>query len=248
MTTKKDKFHISTKYIPKLSPDNKQQAIALQHLESDIPYNFLLGPAGTGKTLMATVFAIKKLLDGTYRKIVITRPAVPVDEDHGFLPGDLISKLSPWMLPILDIFMEFFDSETIENMFKEGIIEIAPLAYMRGRNLGAIMIDEQSDERGFIIIADECQNSTPEQMKMLLTRLGKNSKMIITGDLTQHDRGLEHNGLQDIVGRMDDYKSGDMQFISVDKFSKNKVVRSPAVQQLLTLYPEPNSKDKDHDN
>mgnify|MGYP005863970579 CR=1 FL=1 len=238
MSSKKETYEINTKYVPKLKPANKEQSIALQNLESDIPYNFLLGPAGTGKSLFATVYAIKKLLDGTYKKIVITRPAVPVDEDHGYLPGGIVEKLHPWMLPILDIFMEFFDTETIEAMFKEGIIEIAPLAYMRGRNLGAIMIDENSDKRGFVVIADECQNSTPEQMKMLLTRLGKNSKMIITGDLTQHDRGLAKNGLQDIVNRMDETKQSNTTYISVDKFSKDKVVRSPAVQQVLTLYPE----------
>ena len=240
MSSKKETVTINTNYVPKLTPDNKEQSIALQHMESDIPYNFLLGPAGTGKTLMATVYAIKKLLDGTYKKIIITRPAVPVDEDHGYLPGSILEKLNPWMLPIIDIFMEFFDNETIEMMFKEGVIEIAPLAYMRGRNLGAIMIDENSDKRGFIVIADECQNSTPEQMKMLLTRLGKNSKMIITGDLSQHDRGLAKNGLQDAVNRMDQFKQGELSYISVDKFSKDKVVRSPAVQQVLKLYPEDN--------
>lgn len=191
----------------------------------------------THNTLFATVYAIKKFLDGTYKKIVITRPAVSVDEDHGFLPGDLTAKMHPWMLPIIDVFMEFFDADTLEEMIKEGVLEIAPLAYMRGRNLGAIMIDENSDERGFIIIADEIQNSTPEQMKMLLTRLGKNSKMIITGDLTQHDRGLEYNGLGDAYKRINN-STGPNDYISIDHFNKQGVVRSVAVQNVLNLYPE----------
>jgi phosphate starvation-inducible PhoH-like protein len=141
------------------------------------------------------------------------------------------------MLPIIDVFMEFFDAETLEHMIKEGELEIAPLAYMRGRNLGAIMIDENSDKRGFIIIADEIQNSTPEQMKMLLTRLGKNSKMIITGDLTQHDRGLSNNGLADAYERLSN-NSVSNKYVTIDKFNKKGVVRSAAVQNILSLYPE----------
>ena len=237
MKPKKEELEVNTKYIPKLKPENKEQSKALSNLESDVPYNFLVGPAGTGKTLFATVYAIKKYLDGTYKKIVITRPAVSVDEDHGFLPGDLTAKMHPWMLPIIDVFMEFFDAETLEHMIKEGELEIAPLAYMRGRNLGAIMIDENSDKRGFIIIADEIQNSTPEQMKMLLTRLGKNSKMIITGDLTQHDRGLSNNGLADAYERLSN-NSVSNKYVTIDKFNKKGVVRSAAVQNILSLYPE----------
>jgi len=240
MTTNKNEFKVNTKYVPKLKPENKEQSKALQHLESDVPYNFLVGPAGSGKTLFATVYAIKKFLDGTYRKIVITRPAVSVDEDHGFLPGDITAKMHPWMLPIIDVFMEFFDADTLESMIKEGVLEIAPLAYMRGRNLGAIMIDENSDKRGFIVLADEIQNSTPEQMKMLLTRLGKNSKMIITGDLTQHDRGMDNNGLLDAYNRLTKNYVSD-EYISIDKFSKKSVVRSDAVQNILNLYPEDES-------
>jgi phosphate starvation-inducible PhoH-like protein len=240
MKPKKEELEVNTKYIPKLKPENKEQSRALENLESEVPYNFLIGPAGSGKTLFATVYAIKKLLDGTYKKIVITRPAVPVDEDHGFLPGNLVDKLHPWMLPIIDIFMEFFDSDTLEQMFKEGVIEIAPLAYMRGRNLGAIMIDENSDKRGFIVIADEIQNSTPEQMKMLLTRLGKNSKMVITGDLSQHDRDLEFNGLKDAYERLARHGK-DNRFVTIDKFNKKGVIRSDAVRSILDLYPEDDS-------
>lgn len=238
MKTKKEQLVIAPKYIPQIKPANKLQSQALVNLQSDACFNFLLGPAGTGKSLFATVFAIKEFLEGKYKKIVITRPAVPVEEDHGYLPGDLTAKMSPWMMPILDIFAEFFDADTIQNMIHEGVLEIAPLAYMRGRNLGAIMIDENSDKSGFIVIADETQNSTPEQMKMLLTRLGKNSKMIITGDLSQHDRGMAYNGLQDIYQKLESYKSDDISTVTVDVFDKKGVERSDAVKQILKLYPD----------
>lgn len=235
---KEERRQITTKAIPMLVPENNAQSRALQNLMSEKPYNFLIGEAGTGKTLMATVYAISKFLDGTYKKIVITRPAVSVDEELGFLPGSLEQKMRPWMLPILDVFMEFFSVEDIESMMNEGLIEIAPLAYMRGRNLGPININETSDSRGFIVVADELQNSTPEQMKMLLTRLGKDSKMILTGDPTQHDRGMSVNGLVDILKKLDLYKDSDITHISADTFSKKNVVRSPAVMEVLKLYPE----------
>lgn len=241
---KEERKQISTKASPKLVPENKAQSRALQNLMSDKPYNFLIGEAGTGKTLMATVYAISKFLDGTYKKIVITRPAVSVDEELGYLPGSVEQKMKPWMLPILDVFMEFFTAEDIEVLMNEGLIEIAPLAYMRGRNLGPIDINETSDKRGFIVVADELQNSTPEQMKMLLTRLGKNSKMILTGDPTQHDRGMTENGLVDILKKLDLYKDSDITHITADMFNKKNVVRSPAVMEVLKLYPDKSVDDK----
>lgn len=241
---KEERKQISTTVSPKLVPENSSQSRALQNLMSDKPYNFLIGEAGTGKTLMATVYAISKFLDGTYKKIVITRPAVSVDEELGFLPGSLEQKMHPWMLPILDVFMEFFSSDDIETFINEGLLEIAPLAYMRGRNLGPIDINETSDKRGFIVVADELQNATPEQMKMLLTRLGKNSKMILTGDPTQHDRGMAHNGLDDILNRIKNSKDDELTHVSCDYFDKKQVVRSPAVQEVLGLYPESEVKDK----
>lgn len=241
MTKKTDKSKaIQTesflKLQPKIIPKNQSQSNALQNLESKIPYNVLVGCAGTGKTLMATVFAIKKFLNKEYKKIVITRPAVSVDEEHGFLPGSLSEKMSPWMLPILDIFLEFFDEEKLKELIQENTIEIAPLAYMRGRNLGSINLEGQQDKRGFIIIADEMQNSTPEQMKMLLTRIGYNSKMIITGDPDQHDRGLEHNGLIDLIDRI--HSTRKLKHLTIDYFSAENVVRSEAVKEILKLYPK----------
>ena len=165
--------------------------------------------------------------------------------DHLYITNDYIvthntieQKMHPWMLPILDVFMEFFSAEDIEELMKEGLIEIAPLAYMRGRNLGPIDINETSDNRGFIIVADELQNATPEQMKMLLTRLGKNSKMILTGDPSQHDRGMSHNGLTDILERLNLKDQTEISYLSCDYFDKKQVVRSPAVKEILTLYPE----------
>ena len=220
---------------PQIIPKNDSQNNALKSFNNpNTNYTFLLGPAGTGKSLLATIFAIKKFIQKEYKKIVITRPAVTVDEDHGFLPGSIQEKLNPYMLPILDIFMEFFDVNTIEQYMNEGRIEIAPLAYMRGRNLGPILTNDQStDKRGFIVIADEMQNSTPEQMKMLLTRLGENGKMIITGDPEQHDRGLEHNGLQDFIKIAGNKNSKSVDII---RFSKDESVRSKAVTEILDIY------------
>ncbi len=124
-------------------------------------------------------------------KLVVTRPAVSVDEQHGFLPGTLQEKMAPWTRPIFDVFEEYYTPDQIEFMINDNKVEIAPLAYMRGRTF-----------KNSYIIADEMQNATDNQMKMLLTRLGDNSKMIVTGDLDQHDRGYETNGLKCFMERL----------------------------------------------
>ena len=140
---------------------------------------FAMGPAGCGKTLLATLYAIKALQTGETTKIVITRPAVSVDEQHGFLPGTLMDKMAPWVIPIMDVFKEYYSPQQIIKMMEDEVIEIAPLAYMRGRTM-----------KNCIVLADEMQNSTVSQTKMVLTRIGENCRMIVTGDLKQHDRGL----------------------------------------------------------
>jgi phosphate starvation-inducible protein PhoH and related proteins len=185
---------------------------------------FAMGPAGTGKTLLATMYAIKALRAGTIDKIVITRPAVSVDEQHGFLPGTLIEKMAPWVIPIMDVFKEYYHPTEIIKMMEDELIEIAPLAYMRGRTL-----------KNCVIIADELQNATPSQMKMLLTRIGDGGKIIATGDVNQHDRGFEKNGLKDFVERMDasPTKSKHMTII---KFGSNEVERHPIIEEVLSLY------------
>ena len=181
-----------------------------------------IGPAGCGKTLLATLRAISALQDGEIEKIVITRPAVSVDEQHGFLPGDINQKMEPWVLPIIDVFKEYYSAREISAMLLEGVIEIAPLAYMRGRTL-----------KNSYIIADEMQNSTPSQTKMILTRIGEGSRIFITGDLNQHDRGYENNGLKDFLGRFKGSRN-----ISVVHFDRQDVRRHPVVKEILGLYGE----------
>ena len=145
---------------------------------------------------------IKSFMEREVKKIVITRPAVSVDEQHGFLPGDLKEKMAPWTRPIFDIFEKHFSLSQIEMMLSENLIEIAPLAYMRGRTF------EDS-----WIIADEMQNATKSQMKMLLTRIGVNTKMIVTGDLKQHDRGFSENGLSDFIDLVKHYEQEKLNHI-----------------------------------
>jgi phosphate starvation-inducible PhoH-like protein len=185
---------------------------------------FAIGPAGTGKTLLACLLAVRELKAGRIQKIVITRPAVSVDEQHGFLPGTLIDKMAPWTRPIFDVFEQFWAPKYIENMIEENVIEVAPLAYMRGRTF------ENS-----IILADEMQNATPSQMKMLLTRIGNHSRIFVTGDLAQHDRGFEANGLKDFVTRLEATSS---KMIGTVEFEQRDVERHAAVAEVLKIYGE----------
>lgn len=187
---------------------------------------FAIGPAGTGKTMLACYAAITGYNDGTYKKIIMTRPVVSVEEDIGYLPGTLEEKMDPWTRPIMDIFSEFYTQSDINYMIKEKIIEISPLAYMRGRTF-----------KDAFIIADEMQNSTPNQMKMLLTRVGEGSKMIVTGDLMQHDRKYSDNGLKDITQKLENkhYKR-----IKIIKFTSEDVERSQIVKDILHIYGDKN--------
>ena len=206
-----------------IKPRNLKQQYLISLLENPNKHiTFATGPAGTGKTLLSTLYAIKSLKEGTARKIVITRPAVSVDEQHGFLPGTLVEKMSPWTRPMFDIFEEYYNSSEIGHMIKENIIEIAPLAYMRGRTF-----------KNSVIIADEMQNATDNQMKMLLTRIGDCSKLIVTGDLDQHDRGYQDNGLKKFTDRLAK-RNSDM--IGAVEFSKSEVERHPVVTEVLSLY------------
>ena len=136
---------------------------------------------------MAVQMGVSKLEDGEVDRIVITRPAVSVDEQHGFLPGDLKQKMEPWTRPIFDFLEEYYKPKQVIQMLENKTIEISPLAYMRGRTF-----------KNSWIIADEMQNATQEQTKMLLTRIGQGSKIVVTGDLAQHDRGYSNNGLKDL--------------------------------------------------
>ena len=163
-------------------PRNVHQEDYLEMLQDSSRHViFATGPAGTGKTMMAVQMGIRSLEDGTVDRIVITRPAVSVDEQHGFLPGDLKAKMAPWTQPIFDFLEEHYKPKQVEQMINDKTIEISPLAYMRGRTF-----------KKSWIIADEMQNATQEQTKMLLTRIGEGSKIVATGDLAQHDLSLIH--------------------------------------------------------
>mgnify|MGYP001175660106 FL=1 len=216
------------KTIPTILPRNVAQEDYMYQLAD--PNNnivFAIGPAGTGKTLLCTQMGIKSFMEREVKKIVITRPAVSVDEQHGFLPGDLKEKMAPWTRPIFDIFEKHFSIQQIEMMLAENLIEIAPLAYMRGRTF------EDS-----WIIADEMQNATKSQMKMLLTRIGNGTKMIVTGDLKQHDRGFSENGLSDFVQLVKHYEQEKLRHIAISRFDMMDVERHPAVTEVLRIYGE----------
>jgi phosphate starvation-inducible PhoH-like protein len=185
---------------------------------------FAVGPAGTGKTLLAVLRAIKALREQEVTKIILTRPAVSVDEKHGFLPGDLNAKMEPWTRPIFDVFEEYYGLQETKRMLDEGTIEIAPLGFMRGRTF-----------KYAYIIADEMQNATPDQTKMLLTRIGDGSSMVITGDLKQHDRGFEKNGLKDFLEKLASYRTRSM---AVCIFQRCHIERDPLVAEVLDVYGE----------
>jgi phosphate starvation-inducible PhoH-like protein len=180
------------------------------------------GPAGTGKTLFATEFGVKNFLLGDYEKLIFTRPSVSVDEDLGFLPGTLEEKMAPWVRPIYDVLYNYISPKEVVLLMEEKIIEIAPLGYMRGRTF-----------KNAWIVADEMQNSTMSQMKMLLTRLGENSRLVITGDLDQHDRVNEMNGLEDFLNKFRGKRSTS---ITSYEFQKSDIQREEVVREVLDIY------------
>jgi phosphate starvation-inducible PhoH-like protein len=219
-------------------PKSANQELYVKYLnDQSTKILFAVGPAGTGKTMLACNQAIKELKSGNIQKIVITRPVVPVEEEEiGFLPGNINKKMDPWTRPIFDIFYEFYSRRDVETMLYNNVIEISPLAFMRGRTF------KQS-----YIIADEMQNSSPNQMLMLTTRIGEGSKMVITGDLKQSDRGT-NSGLQDFIKKYKVYKnylvtSGSETRIGIDivELDKRDIERSKVVIKLLDIYEFDNS-------
>jgi phosphate starvation-inducible PhoH-like protein len=206
-------------------PRNLSQENYLEFLNDPTKFIvFAIGPAGTGKTLFGVQMAIKQYKEGVIDKIVITRPAVCADEDLGFLPGTLNEKMQPWVIPIMDVFKEYYHPREVTRMLDDGIIEIAPLSHMRGRTF-----------KNSFIIADECQNTTKNQLKMLLTRLGEGSKMVVTGDLNQADRPHE-NGLLEFCNLF--AQGGDQRMIAMAEFDVRDVERHPVVKEILRLYKE----------
>lgn len=182
---------------------------------------FGIGPAGTGKTFLAVVYAAKQLRKGSVKRIVLTRPAVEAGESLGFLPGDLKEKVDPYLRPLYDGLNTVLGREQTQRLIERGVIEIAPLAYMRGRTL----------DDAFVIL-DEAQNTTHAQMKMFLTRLGFGSKMVVTGDQTQIDlpKGVK-SGLKEAVKKL----SG-VSGISIMKMDQSDVVRHPLVSKIINRY------------
>ena len=206
--------------LPK-SLNQEKYIISLLDDETDIVV--VSGPAGTGKTYLAMQAAIKALRSGECNQIILTRPAVGVDDEkHGFLPGDLNAKMEPWTRPLLDVLKEYYSVKEIQQMLEEQIIEIAPLAFCRGRNF------KQS-----WIILDESQNCTPSQLKMIMTRIGEGSKLIITGDIEQTDRKTAQNGLMDLIDKLNSYQ---VPGLSLCKFDVKDVQRHKIIEHILKLY------------
>lgn len=202
---------------------NPHQKVYLQKLQDpEKSIVFAIGPAGTGKTMLAVQHGIKLYQEGIVDKIIVTRPAVSVDEDLGFLPGDLNEKMAPWTKPIFDVLAEYYQARDIAKMLEEGVIEISPLAYMRGRTF-----------KNAYVVADEMQNATPNQMKMLLTRLGDGSKMVVTGDLAQADR-LTDNGLIEFCNLI--AGNAGLKHIDVIQFDQHDIERHDAVKEVLKIY------------
>ena len=222
-------------YFPK-TLNQKKYVDILSSNENALVY--VLGPAGCGKTLFACYYSIQALKEKKIQKIIITRPMIAVEnEELGYLPGNLVSKMDPWTRPMFDIFAEFFSPTDIQSMIHSGIIEICPLAYMRGRTF-----------HNTFIIADEMQNSSPMQMLMLTTRIGMNSKMVVMGDLQQSDRKDKQNGLTDFLEKYRQYypdsvyENKSNHLISIVELDSKDILRSPVVSYLLDIYNHKESK------
>ena len=216
-TTKRKAVHIvprnenQEEYLDLLMDESKSIVIAT-------------GPAGTGKTLLAMQAAIKAFKERRISKIIVTRPAVGVeDEKHGFLPGSLTQKMEPWTKPLFDVLHEYYSPRETAQMIIDEVIEICPLAFMRGRTF-----------KNAYIIADEMQNATPNQMKMLLTRIGDGARILVTGDVKQTDRKIGDNGLLDFRKLLDDFRNA--KHVSGIEFTMSDIERHPAVEEVLRIY------------
>ncbi len=200
-----------------------QESLVVALFDPEVNITIAIGPAGTGKTYLAMQAAIKALRTGEIEKIVLTRPAVGVDDEkHGFLPGDINQKMEPWTRPLLDVLHEYYTPKDVAQMLEDQIIEISPLAFMRGRTF-----------KNAWIVADEMQNATPGQMKMLLTRIGQGSSIVVTGDVEQADRAASNNGLMDIAKRL---SLTPTKGLSVCYLGAKDVQRHPIIESVLELY------------
>lgn len=215
-----ENFHIS-----KIRTRGQNQYDYLTALEEH-PVVFSVGPAGVGKTLLAVAWGLHMYYLGEIQRIILTRPACQAGEDLGFLPGSLEEKMDPYMRPIYDFLKKYMSATAIKMMLEQEIIEIVPLAFMRGRTF----------DDAFIIL-DEAQNTTPEQMKMCLTRMGMDSQMVITGDLNQSDI-RKQNGLAHALEKLE-----KIDEIAVIRFDSHDVVRNPIVSKMIDAYEEEESND-----
>lgn len=206
--------------IKSVYPKNRKQAALIDSIYAN-DITFGLGPAGTGKTYIAVALALKMLLSHTVRKLILTRPVVEAGESLGFLPGDLVQKINPYLRPLFDIMETLLPADVLRGMEESNTIEVAPLAYMRGRTL-----------HNAVVILDEAQNTTKEQMKMFLTRMGEGSKLIITGDPSQSDIcGRSESGLVHAVSLI-----RTIDGIGTVEFSADEVVRHSLVQKIINAY------------
>ena len=231
-------IHIKTRSIGEYTPIGANQISYVNYLNDPRASIVLgVGPAGTGKTLLACNYAVNQFVKGNIQKIILTRPVVSVDEDLGFLPGDINRKMDPYTRPLFDILQEYFSKKEIDSLIHTGSIEISPLAFMRGRTF-----------KNAFIIADEMQNSSPNQMLMLSSRIGVGSRMVITGDLKQTDRG-ENNGLADFLKKIKNYNTWVSNkydsIIVVDEmtrdirlveFNFSDIMRSSITSKVIDIY------------
>jgi len=211
------------RHIELIPKSRNQENLILNLLNQDQSIVVAVGPAGTGKTYLAMLAAVRAFRSGEAKRIILTRPAIGVeDEQHGFLPGNLVAKMEPWTRPLLDVLREYYRQTEIAAMIDDGTIEISPLAYMRGRTF-----------KHAWIIADEMQNATPAQMKMLLSRIGTESRIVVTGDVEQADRARGQNGLLDLCSRLEHYPVTGM---AVCRLTGRDIQRHPIIGSVLALY------------
>jgi len=223
IVSSKRNFVASSKIVKRCiqSKTPNQQKYHDQLLNNDMTIVLGMGPAGTGKTFVACHTAVEQLKTKQIEKIIITRPIVSVEENMGFLPGSITEKMDPFTRPIFDVLSSAYDKTEVQALIKKNIIEISPLGFMRGRTF----------DNAFII-ADEMQNSSANQMKMLLTRIGENSKLVITGDLEQSDYGY-NNGLRDFFERIENKKWKNIAWTS---FASKDIQRSEIVKTIIKIY------------
>lgn len=212
---KQEKFR-DQKYRKNIRAQNESQQVMLDAIDAKTLV-FAVGAAGTGKTFLAVTKAVEALESGKVQRIILSRPAVEAGESLGYLPGDMEDKLSPYLRPLYDALIDRLSSKRLKALMAEGVIEIAPIAYMRGRTLN----------NAYVVI-DEAQNCTYGQLKMLLTRLGWNSSMVVTGDPAQNDLLPGMSGLSDVADKLD-----GLENVSVVRFSRGDVVRHPLVADMI---------------